>query len=128
LRLGKEALAYFDDKKMAWVAEAGTFEVLIGSSSQDIRANAAFTLTESAQFGGPAKARATLSIQNSIKELLDSEEATAILEKHFPGFSTNPQLGMAMGFTLAQLANMAPGQFPKEKLDAVNAELTGDAE
>lgn len=44
LTLGMRALAYFDDARAAWVAEAGRFEVLVGSSSRDIRARAAFTL------------------------------------------------------------------------------------
>ena len=42
---GREALAYYDDLAHEWVAEAGEFEVLVGASSQDIRAAATFTLT-----------------------------------------------------------------------------------
>jgi beta-glucosidase len=44
LKLGMRALAYFDDAKIGWVADAGTFEVLVGSSSADIRLRRAFTL------------------------------------------------------------------------------------
>jgi len=55
LSLGQEALAYWDDSRQAWVAEAGAFEVLVGSSSQDIRARAEFRLTGTVAFGGPAK-------------------------------------------------------------------------
>jgi hypothetical protein len=32
--------------KLGWVAEAGRFDVLIGSSSRDIRAQAEFELAE----------------------------------------------------------------------------------
>jgi beta-glucosidase len=42
--LGQRALAYYDEAKAAWVAEAGEFEVLLGASSQDIRARAGFCL------------------------------------------------------------------------------------
>jgi len=45
LLLELRALAYFDDAKAAWVAEAGDFEVLVGASAQDIRARARFALT-----------------------------------------------------------------------------------
>ena len=45
LSLARDALAYYDDSTHDWVAEAGEFEVLVGSSSQDIRARATFTLT-----------------------------------------------------------------------------------
>jgi beta-glucosidase len=38
LALDRDALAYWNDAKQAWVAEAGEFEVLFGSSSQDMRA------------------------------------------------------------------------------------------
>jgi beta-glucosidase len=44
LKLGMRSLAFFDDAKAAWVAEAGRFEVLIGSSSLDLRARATFVL------------------------------------------------------------------------------------
>ncbi len=45
LSLARDALAYYDDLAHEWVAEAGEFEVLVGASSQDIRATATFTLT-----------------------------------------------------------------------------------
>jgi beta-glucosidase len=55
LTLDRQALAYWDDAQQAWVAEAGEFEVLVGSSSQDIRARASFRLTDTVVFGGPTK-------------------------------------------------------------------------
>jgi beta-glucosidase len=39
-------MAFFDPAKGDWVAEAGTFEVLVGASSRDIRLQGAFELTE----------------------------------------------------------------------------------
>ncbi len=50
LSIDKEALAYFDDRAHTWVAEAGEFEVLVGASSQDIRAKATFMLTDSSSW------------------------------------------------------------------------------
>jgi beta-glucosidase len=44
LSIARDALAYFDDRAHEWVAEPGTFEVLVGASSQDIRASATFEL------------------------------------------------------------------------------------
>ncbi|GAB4446574.1 MAG: glycoside hydrolase family 3 C-terminal domain-containing protein [Anaerolineae bacterium] len=55
LTLDRQALAYWDDAQQAWVAEAGEFEVLLGSSAQDIQAQARFRLTGTVIFGGPAK-------------------------------------------------------------------------
>ena len=45
LPLDMRALAYYDDAKAAWVAEAGEFEALVGASSADIRARAGFSLS-----------------------------------------------------------------------------------
>jgi beta-glucosidase len=50
LSLGRDALAYYDDLAHEWVAEAGEFEVLVGASSQDIRAAAPFTLTDTTRW------------------------------------------------------------------------------
>lgn len=52
--LGRDALAYYDDLARAWVAEAGEFEVLVGSSSQEIRATGTFMLTATSSFDGPS--------------------------------------------------------------------------
>ena len=52
--INREALAYYDDLPGEWVAEEGEFEVLVGSSSQDIRASSRFVLTASSHFGGRA--------------------------------------------------------------------------
>jgi beta-glucosidase len=39
------SFAYFDDLRNAWIAEPGSFELLVGSSSRDIRICTAVTLT-----------------------------------------------------------------------------------
>lgn len=44
--LDKSALAFYDVTRKDWVAEPGTFEVLVGSSSRDIRLKATFELTK----------------------------------------------------------------------------------
>ncbi|GAB4412114.1 MAG: beta-glucosidase [Bacteroidia bacterium] len=44
MRLALRDLASFDTARSAWVADAGTYQVRIGASSTDIRAEAAFTL------------------------------------------------------------------------------------
>lgn len=45
LEIPHTALAYYDDLLHQWIAEAGEFTILVGSSSQDIRATATVTLT-----------------------------------------------------------------------------------
>ena len=43
-QLDRDALAFYSTAKKAWVAEPGTFEVLVGSSSRDIRLKGSFEL------------------------------------------------------------------------------------
>jgi beta-glucosidase len=45
--LARRALSFYDPARGGWVAEAGEFEVRVGSSSRDIRARARFVLEES---------------------------------------------------------------------------------
>jgi beta-glucosidase len=40
-----EDLSFYDPEKKRWIAEAGEFEVMVGSSSRDIRQRACFMLT-----------------------------------------------------------------------------------
>jgi len=53
LSLDMRALAFYDDARAAWLAEAGEFEVLAGASSADIRAHAGFSL--SAEWSEPSR-------------------------------------------------------------------------
>ncbi len=46
LLLTMRSLAYYDDARAAWVADAGEFEGLSGASAQDIRARATFTISD----------------------------------------------------------------------------------
>ncbi|MBN1219761.1 MAG: hypothetical protein JXM69_12600 [Anaerolineae bacterium] len=56
----------YDPKQKSWVAEAGEFEVLVGSSSQDIRTRATFSLTTSgltSDAGESASTRSALRVR-----------------------------------------------------------------
>ncbi len=44
LPIDMRALSFWDDGLHAWVAEPGAFQVLVGASSADLRAQAGFTL------------------------------------------------------------------------------------
>ena len=43
-KINKDDLAFYSEKKKKWIAEPGKFNVLIGSSSRDIRLTGGFTL------------------------------------------------------------------------------------
>jgi beta-glucosidase len=46
VRLNHSSFAYYDPDKQAWVAEAGEFKILVGSSSRDIHLTGTFALPE----------------------------------------------------------------------------------
>jgi beta-glucosidase len=127
LALDRTALAYWDDAKHAWVAEAGAFEALVGGSSQDIRARAEFRLTKTASFGGLPKLRVALSVDSPVKLLLEDDGARAAIEKHMPGFAEQAGMGAAMGLSLAQMAQFSPDQITKETLQAIADDLRAGA-
>ncbi len=45
-RLGPRALSFYDTVRRDWVAEPGDFDLLIGSSSRDVRRRATVRLFE----------------------------------------------------------------------------------
>lgn len=116
------ALAYYDTRRKGWLAEAGDFEVLVGSSSADIRLTARFTLTEST-FNGSADAGEVFSTKNTLRQLLENEKTKAFLEVHMAELLAHPMLNMAMDVTLRQLAGFAPDQLTDEVLEKIDAGL-----
>ncbi|WP_116115824.1 hypothetical protein [Austwickia chelonae] len=62
---------------------------------------------------------------NSTKlgELLDDPQVVAIFDKHAPGLTNNPMLGMAKGMTAGQAMSMAGGMVGQDKLAAIKAEV-----
>ncbi|HXR66636.1 MAG TPA: glycoside hydrolase family 3 C-terminal domain-containing protein [Ktedonobacteraceae bacterium] len=124
LSITRDALAYYDILKRAWIAEAGEFEVLVGSSARDIHATGTFTLTESSRFGGPADQKhARLSLNNTLAQLLDDPAAHAVLTKYFPPQFDIQQVSMVSNWRLEQLASMAPEILTPEILQSIARDL-----
>jgi hypothetical protein len=71
----------------------------------------------------PAANRGYTTAETPIGTLVDDAEAKAIVDKHLPGFSTNPQVEMARGFTLKQVQAFVPDQIKDEILAAIDADL-----
>jgi beta-glucosidase len=124
LTLNRDSLAYYDDKTKAWVADPGDFEILIGSSSRDIRLRAQFNWT--ADFANVAGAlKGKLSTASKIKDLLDNPASRAILERHLPEMLHAPELGLALEMSLEAIAPFVPQILTTEKLAQINEELKG---
>ncbi|RLC62777.1 MAG: beta-glucosidase, partial [Chloroflexota bacterium] len=119
--LGPEALSYYDPGQKRWVAEPGVFEVLVGSSSRDIRAKAPFTLK--APPPSEAVPGTGLSVDSTLREILDDPGGKAVLEKHLGDLLQAPQIDMAMGFSLTQIAPFVPDVLTPQKLKEINDDL-----
>jgi beta-glucosidase len=124
--LGHDALAFYDPRQRGWLAEAGEFEVCVGSSSRDVRARGSFTLCSDAFVPDRREAQqemVQLSTHSTLKELLDNKDAKAILMRRFPGFLDAPQISMALGMSLVQIAGFAPAVFTAEVLETLDEEF-----
>ncbi len=119
--LDQDALSFYDPAREQWVAEAGEFQVLVGSSARDIRLTERFVLK-----ADPANAlvkTTRLHVGLHLKELLDDETGKAVLEKHIPQVLAAPQISMALGMSLEQIAAFAADILTPEKLKEINDDL-----
>jgi beta-glucosidase len=121
--LDGRALSFYDPRKQGWLAEVGEFEILVGSSSQDIRAQAVFSLKTPGLISDVEGISTRLSVKNTLKELLANEAAKVILEEQFGEMMRSPQLAMGMDFSLEQIVEFVPDVLTPEKLQELDEEL-----
>jgi len=55
--------------------------------------------------------------------LLDDPDVQAIMEKHAPGVTSNPMIGMVRGMSAAQAMGMAGAMIGGDKVEAIKAEI-----
>jgi len=55
--------------------------------------------------------------------LLSDPEAVAIMEKHSPGITSNPMIGMAKGMSAVQVMGMAGGMIGADTVQAIQQDL-----
>lgn len=60
----------------------------------------------------------------TLGELLADPDVVAILEKHAPGITSNPMIGMAAGMPAAQAVAMAGGMIGSDAVSAITDEVT----
>ena len=119
--LDDAALSYYDPAVKRWVAEAGEFEVLVGSSSRDIRLTGRFNFTGD-PVPEPGK-EARLHIGLPLKTLLDDASGKAALERYVGAYLGDPQIEMVWETSLEDIAKLAPGILTPELLQAINDDL-----
>lgn len=97
---------------------------LLAASVLAISAPAAAEPTPApAPAAAPAAAPKPSTTDTTIGDLLDNPATKAVLDKHMPGFSSNPQVEMARGMTLRAVQPMVPDQIKVDTLDKIDADL-----
>lgn len=77
-----------------------------------------------AQAPAPAAAATGYNVeQTDIGTLLDDPAAKAVIDKHLPGFSSNPQLDMARSMTLKTVQQYSPDSLTDKALNDIQADL-----
>ena len=119
--LDEEALSYYDPALKRWVAEAGEFEVLVGSSSRDIRLAANFNFRGAAS---PQPGKQTrLHVGLPLKTLLEDAGARAVLEKYLAAYLARLQVESVWGMSLEQFAAHIPNTLTPDVLKMINEGL-----
>jgi len=114
--LDQEAFWYFDTAKNSFTVEPGDFEILVGSSSRDIRLSAALTMLP------PARA-SRLHTGLTFKMLLDDPAGKAVIAKYLGGFMLMADMAMVLDMTVEQVASHHPTYIPAEMLKAIGDDL-----
>ena len=73
MELNKRSFAWYNTKVNDWYAESGTYEILIGSSSRDIR------LTKTVELESTMQIPMEIHMNTTISELMGNEKAKAII-------------------------------------------------
>jgi beta-glucosidase len=99
--LDREAFWFFDVTRNTWATEPGDFEILVGSSSRDIRLTDSFALI-------PEPRSSRLHTGLTVQTLLDDPDGRAVISKYIGGFLLMADMSMAKDMTLEQIATNHP--------------------
>jgi len=117
--LDKEAFWFYDPAQSAWITQPGEFEILVGSSSQDIR------LSGKAELAFDEIQHDTrLHTALKLRIILDDQQGFAIFSKHFGEWVKAPDLQKVLEMTLDEIAAFAPDIVTPEKLYALAEDLS----
>jgi enoyl-CoA hydratase len=64
-----------------------------------------------------------LSTESKMSEILGNEDAKALLDKHAPGLSSHPQISMAMGMSLKEVAGYPEAGISADSLAELDRDL-----
>ncbi len=115
--LDREAFWYFDTAQNGWLVEPGVFEILVGSSSRDVRLKAAVEI-QPADLPGPR-----LHTGLTLRAVLHDPAGKAVLQKHLGAMLEMPELSNVLDMTLAEMAEKFAAFLPEGLLQNVIQDL-----
>jgi beta-glucosidase len=116
--LDKEAFWFFNPALNEWITEPGEFEIIVGSSSRDIRLTAKTMLAAS-----PMQQDTRLHTGLPLRVILDDPAGYAAFAKHFREWIKAPELQNILNMTIDQIATHAPNIVTPEKLNSLADDL-----
>jgi beta-glucosidase len=119
--LTREALSFYDPVRKRWTAEAGDFEVLVGSSSRHIHLVGRFALE--AEPVRQTRQDARLHVGLALRTLLDDPEGRRVLQEYLGAFLQDPEVEALLDLSLEQIAGRLPTVFTAESLQDLNEDL-----
>ncbi len=112
-------LSFYDPILKDWVAEPGIFEILVGSSSRDIRAVARFTL-----HGEAPAPRPRLNADTHLSHILQDPRGRAVIERYLAQSVPMSELNrFADRLTLNRMSLSFMEILPPDLLATITAEL-----
>jgi alpha-L-fucosidase len=112
-----------DERPLDWVQEDDDLAISLSGNLPDSPAYA-LRITPCPQPPElSAGSAARLSTSSTLRDILNDVGGKAVLEKHLGEMLDAPQLDMAMGVSLKQIAGYVPNMLTPEQLDAINSEL-----
>jgi beta-glucosidase len=120
--LDQDDLSFYDPARKRWVAEPGKFEVLVGSSSRDIRLTGLFILEGEPE---PTLSKdARLHVGLSLATLLNDTAGRAVLERHLGGYLDDQRVEEILDVPLEDITASIPHMLPPQKLREINEDLS----
>lgn len=133
--LGKRAFSYWETKIHSWYAETGSYEILIGASSRDIRQTARVSVTASRQLpvhytpdtclddlmGNPKAMEILMPLQHTINAGVsnDAEEGSVSTE----AITKEMQLAMMRYTPLRSIVSFSQGALSMDDIERLIAEI-----
>ena len=114
--LDQESFWYFDVARNAWSTESGEFEILIGTSSRDLRLKETVTLE-------PAPRSSRLHTGLALSAIMADPDGHAVLSLHAGGFLLMADMRSSAELTLDQIASNHPNFISQELLAQIEKDL-----